>query len=546
MLTSFRRADTLPVRRQRISTDSAIELHETVNPARWCITFADLQFFQSEVRRAIQEGTFQESFEASRGPSIYAVNENYIKPVTAAAGKMSWALMMNPEGLDCDVFITHAWQEDVFEFTEKVLTSWPWRANHAWCCMLANPQNLDIGALLQSPSLSPFALALKSSKYMLVVPNRHTSVYTRLWCGYEAYLAFQSNKIIQTAAPPIWRQVWLAWFMMLPALLIGLMVGSMSKVHHLEGAKQLMLLMRTLALLASLVSQNCGQIRLCLIANHIGLASGAAAVMEIAWSDPHDALPLLPQNIDEQASTVWYTRVSMLAYFLLAEIDRLNWQTEISETEQLQNQFGGTIRQAACSQVQDELNIRHEIGDQVDEVDKVIHVLLKAGLTSDALRDAHLQGVELEHAGVVQVAIPALVFGPHLLLNCSHFLLRLLLVCTQDERWTQAHWTPLHWFIAAVQTSSMVTRLCFLTLLVTSSIDERCFMLNAVAKTVAPMLFCLFLEIAALYRSLIFLYHLSFLVLLFFAALGIRGTLKLPCGRFLAVEVFSGCIPQKI
>ena len=33
-------------------------------------------------------------------------------------------------------------------------------------------------------------LKLRQSKYMLVVPNRHTSVYTRLWCGYEAYLGF--------------------------------------------------------------------------------------------------------------------------------------------------------------------------------------------------------------------------------------------------------------------------------------------------------------------------------------------------------------------
>ena len=92
--------------------------------------------------------------------------------------------------------------------------------------MLANPQNLDIAALLQSPSSSPFALALQSSKYMLVVPNRHKSVYTRLWCGYEAYLAFQSNKIIRTATPPIWREVLLAWLRMLPALLIGAAVGT--------------------------------------------------------------------------------------------------------------------------------------------------------------------------------------------------------------------------------------------------------------------------------------------------------------------------------
>ena len=161
MLDGQQRPSTAPVRYRGV-TDIAIELHETVHPARWCITFADLKFFRSEVHKAIQDGqNFQENF-SEYGPSIYAVNEHYIKPVTAAAGKMSWALMMNPHGLDCDLFITHAWQEDVFEFTDKVLTSWPWRARHAWCCMLANPQNLDIGALLQSPSMSPFALACRA------------------------------------------------------------------------------------------------------------------------------------------------------------------------------------------------------------------------------------------------------------------------------------------------------------------------------------------------------------------------------------------------
>lgn len=37
--------------------------------------------------------------------------EQYIKPVTLQAGKVSWALMQHPHGLDCDLFISHAWQE---------------------------------------------------------------------------------------------------------------------------------------------------------------------------------------------------------------------------------------------------------------------------------------------------------------------------------------------------------------------------------------------------------------------------------------------------
>ena len=170
------------------------------------------------------------------GPSIYTVNEQYIKPVTCDAGKVSWALMRNPKGLDCDLFISHAWQEGIFEFLRKVRPfdcrwlkmgtfyflflvflvwinafgmesvfknpvrhSWPRGVRNAWCCMLANPQNLDIGEMLQTPSDSPFAAALRASKIVLVVPNRHCSVYTRLWCGYEAFLAHEEGKTILIA-----------------------------------------------------------------------------------------------------------------------------------------------------------------------------------------------------------------------------------------------------------------------------------------------------------------------------------------------------------
>ena len=107
--------------------------------------------------------------------------------------------MRNPKGLDCDLFISHAWQEGVFEFLRKVRHSWPRGVRNAWCCMLANPQNLDIGAMLQTPSGSPFAVALRASKIVLVVPNRHKSVYTRLWCGYEAFLAQEEGKTILIA-----------------------------------------------------------------------------------------------------------------------------------------------------------------------------------------------------------------------------------------------------------------------------------------------------------------------------------------------------------
>eukprot|EP00438_Fugacium_kawagutii_P012490 Skav200172 [mRNA] locus=scaffold1159:114968:116703:- [translate_table: standard] len=40
--------------RERTSTLQAVQMHETVNPARWCVTFADLQFLELEPWRTME------------------------------------------------------------------------------------------------------------------------------------------------------------------------------------------------------------------------------------------------------------------------------------------------------------------------------------------------------------------------------------------------------------------------------------------------------------------------------------------------------------
>lgn len=92
----------------RSRTLEATALHEAVPPDRWCVTCLDLKYLRREVQQAIWEGNIyppqdgSDDFDSQHGPSIYTVNEQHIKPVTHAAGKMSWALMRNPQGLDCD------------------------------------------------------------------------------------------------------------------------------------------------------------------------------------------------------------------------------------------------------------------------------------------------------------------------------------------------------------------------------------------------------------------------------------------------------------
>ena len=65
------------------------------------------------------------------------MNEHFIKPVTAKAGGMSYALMLHPAGLECDLFVTHAWAEGVFEFVDKCRRAWPKGAKHLCAGRLA-------------------------------------------------------------------------------------------------------------------------------------------------------------------------------------------------------------------------------------------------------------------------------------------------------------------------------------------------------------------------------------------------------------------------
>ncbi|CAK8986600.1 Uncharacterized protein SCF082_LOCUS620 [Durusdinium trenchii] len=240
-----------------------------------------------------------------------------------------------------------------------------------------------------------------------------------------------------------------------------------------------------------------------------------------------------------------YLQIMLILFFLLAEVDRVRLGIAAHEADLLQNQYQGSICHASCSELQDEQNIWTEIGNKRNDVDKAIQVLLKAGMTSDALRHAHLQGVALKHSGVVLLAIPVLVLGPLLMAGFWQLGRHVVLLWGCDERVTY-----FDWFYAPLQALSIVARLGFLTLLLRSSVDERCFMLNVMAKTIA-LVWSLFLFAQSLQRWMpstltsVILYHLSFVVVWSFALLGIRGTLKLPFGKCLAEVFLSRIISWK-
>eukprot|EP00928_Gymnodinium_smaydae_P004464 TRINITY_DN11517_c0_g1_i1.p1 TRINITY_DN11517_c0_g1~~TRINITY_DN11517_c0_g1_i1.p1 ORF type:complete len:691 (-),score=95.77 TRINITY_DN11517_c0_g1_i1:190-2262(-) len=393
------------------------ELHRQIGAERWCVTRNDLRLLRREVWNAIREKriqpTEQDAFDLNDqriGPTIYTVTEQYIKPTTAKAGSMSWALMRHPKGLKCDLFLTHAWQEGVFEFIDKVLWSWPRHCKHAWCCMLANPQNLDISCFIRDPSASPFAVALRSATCMLVVPNGSASIYTRLWCAYEAFLAYKWEKVILTASAPYWTEVESA---MSVALLCALM-GSLLSLVWKSSVCYVFALGYDLGLyfvvVVSIIISNRAWRRW---SNLIGAAwTGhqlGIATRAIAWDRP-SLVAVTPNTIvgvyDWRIYVLSFC-LACLLFFVIAEADRVRCCAAKVETRNLKAKYTGSIRDATCLSRADELSIRAEIKDCMQDVDDSIHVLLRAGMSTPSLRQAWKLGVDVTGAGRTEFAFVA-------------------------------------------------------------------------------------------------------------------------------------------
>lgn len=89
--------------------------------------------------RSNPPGSIRLRLQTASALSIHTVAQQFIKPVTKAAGDVSWALLKHPEGLPCDVFITHGWSEGIYEFVDQVENSWPRHATGAYVCFLFLP-----------------------------------------------------------------------------------------------------------------------------------------------------------------------------------------------------------------------------------------------------------------------------------------------------------------------------------------------------------------------------------------------------------------------
>ena len=172
----------------------------------WGVSKDQLIEFRKIVRQKIKSGQLVNSTLKDReayaddmfndpdvGPNMHQVTEQVIKPLTRegvapiSIPGLSYALMCNllVGGLQCQLFISHAWNEGVFEMIANALAAWPEGCEGAYICCLSNPQNLNIGELLGSEiEQSPFSRILCHSpppKKFVMLANCNTAIHSRLW-----------------------------------------------------------------------------------------------------------------------------------------------------------------------------------------------------------------------------------------------------------------------------------------------------------------------------------------------------------------------------
>ena len=109
---------------------AALALHQRVHPARWCITRSEFDQFVEEVYTlwSSQQIPCSEPnplhHDSRHGPNLYDVNTHVVKPRTLAAGGASYALIKHPDGLPCEVFVSHCWHGGLFHLKRSVRIAW--------------------------------------------------------------------------------------------------------------------------------------------------------------------------------------------------------------------------------------------------------------------------------------------------------------------------------------------------------------------------------------------------------------------------------------
>ncbi|CAL1130658.1 unnamed protein product [Cladocopium goreaui] len=349
---------------------------------------------------------------------------------------MSYALMKHPSGLLCQIFISHAWAEGIFELGDHVRRAWPrmHRLHNLYCCLLANPQNLDMSTWLDGPPAeTPFARAMQSASHVLIIPNSTVGIYTRLWCVYEAYLGTQYKKTcIMPARPKTTAQCRILFLTVLLPIVIGLVSGLALVLIPLEDL-HLKMMADGLFLMAFLTTILCFGIsptfklfkgkcpHRCIHQNMNILRAIHVVLMCILTlvAFPWTMLPgphFTPSNFDH------YFILFGTWLFNILRVTQLN--EELLEDRELERQATNldftSLADATCSDQRDEVRIREAIAGFESEVEIAILILMKAGAYDDSLRRAYEDGANITGLGTTDLVVKTSVATLLWLLCAAH------------------------------------------------------------------------------------------------------------------------------
>eukprot|EP00435_Cladocopium_sp_Y103_P056819 s929_g19.t1 len=364
---------------------------------------------------------------------------------------------------------------------------------------------------------------------MLVVPNRHQSVYTRLWCAYEAYLAQEEGKTILIAHSSHFPKILAALPLMATAIVAGVALGLASfflRVGGPYGGSILAILLVALSLV--LQDENCRRMM------HLmgQMLCWVQMIHMNGWIVKSEESVSLEVNY--ALHVCYWLNISLAFCFM--EVDRIQARSTVLEAEELQQGYQGSIEHATCSQETDATSIRREIADQVHCVDHAIHVLLTAGMSTPALRDI-ARMVRIEHAAFSEITAAVFLLGP---VAFAGFAVNLLQGVNAGE--------PV--YRGTLVGVSLLSRLILLLLLCRSHWDEQRYILKIMSKFLAvlfwvylcTMLLNIFLRqfsVGAAARSWLLIGDICSVPSVFFALLGIPGLANLPCGLTVLQIFFS-------
>ncbi|CAL1160176.1 unnamed protein product [Cladocopium goreaui] len=394
---------------------AARALHRRIPAQKWCITKAELEEFAQLVAEEQIPSSRPNPFhcDPKHGPNLYDVNTYLVKPLTRKAGGQSYALMKHPEGLECEVFVSHSWHGGIFHLQKGVRLAWPqlYRLQNLYCCLLSNPQNLDLDEFIGGNlSESAFALALQKASYLLVVPNPSMGVYSRLWCVFEAYLGAKWNKIYLLPVVPDRQETCTYWFQTVGIhMSCGTCLGFpvWLALEHVAGRgtglySWLELIYRVLSLVALLIVLPYRHHPWSLgMMSYLTSIGAVFLLLDEIWS--YDQISMRYDNwIAVYFHYGFFSNllivnalVTVLLVILKGEKAHFDQQKEMMHFHSLQDSH--------CSSAADEERIRQAIAGSEDEVETVISILLAAGAYTDNLRRAWDNGLDVERAGMTDV-----------------------------------------------------------------------------------------------------------------------------------------------